>query len=70
MKQFDGHENIFPVISHDESLYDILDFYPMSANDWKAKGWKAEGLWRFLRDFDTGLEEHEPQWEPSIRHKK
>ena len=69
MTEFDAHESIFPVIAHDESLFDVVDFYPASANDWKAKGWKTEGVWRFLRDFDTGSAEHKPQYEPSVRNK-
>lgn len=67
MTEFDGHDNIFPVIAHDESLYDVVDFYPKTANDWQAKGWKKEGQWRFLRDFDTGSTEHKAHWEPSVR---
>lgn len=50
----DAQENVFTVIAHDKSLTDIVDFYPKSAVDWKSKGWKREGHWRFLRDFDTG----------------
>ena len=69
MTEFDAYEDIFPVIAHDESLYDIVDFYPKPANDWKAKGWKKEGTWRFLRDFETGSEEHRVQWEPSLKKK-
>ncbi|EMC94885.1 hypothetical protein BAUCODRAFT_565746 [Baudoinia panamericana UAMH 10762] len=58
---FDAQENIFSVIAHDKSLLDVVDFYPRPANEWKAKGWKEESRWRFLRDFDTGSEEHRPQ---------
>lgn len=61
MTEFDAYEDIFPVIAHDLHLKDIIDFYPKPANDWKAKGWKKEGTWRFLRDFDTGSAEHRPQ---------
>ena len=57
---FDAQENIFPVVAHDLSLLDVVDFYPKPFNDWKAKGWKEQGRWRFLRDFDTGREEYKP----------
>ncbi|KAH9815690.1 Metallo-beta-lactamase superfamily [Teratosphaeria destructans] len=51
--EFDAQENVFAVIAHDETLLDVVDFYPKSANEWKAKGWKEEGRWRFLKDLDT-----------------
>nr|OQO24637.1 hypothetical protein B0A51_08723 [Rachicladosporium sp. CCFEE 5018] len=69
MGEFDGYDSIFPVIAHDQSLYDVVDFYPKPANDWKAKGWKTEGTWRFLRDFETGKEEYSPQYEFSFPKK-
>lgn len=52
-EEFDAHEDVFAVIAHDAALLDVVEFYPKSANDWRAEGWKAEALWRFLRDFDT-----------------
>lgn len=52
-EHFDAQEDIFAVIAHDMSLFDVVDFYPKMANDWKAKGWDDQGRWRFLRDFDT-----------------
>jgi hypothetical protein len=48
------------VIAHDLSLIDVVDFYPETINDWKTKGFKEQGHWRFLRDFDTGKEEYKP----------
>ncbi|KAM0288458.1 hypothetical protein ACHAO9_007104 [Fusarium lateritium] len=51
VQPFDGDENVFTAIAHDTSLADVMDFSPKSANDWKAKGWKREGHWRFLNDF-------------------
>jgi glyoxylase-like metal-dependent hydrolase (beta-lactamase superfamily II) len=51
---FDAREDILVVIAHDGSLLDVLDFFPKQANDWKEKGWKEEGKWRFLRDFQQG----------------
>lgn len=54
MTEFDAYQNVFSVIAHDRSLFDVVDFYPKPANDWKAKGWAREGRWRFLGDFDAG----------------
>jgi len=59
--EFDAQENVFAMIAHDSSLFDIVDFYPKSANDWRKKGWKDEGRWRFLRDYDTSGETQKSQ---------
>ncbi|KAI0425647.1 beta-lactamase-like protein [Xylaria sp. FL1042] len=47
----DANEDVFVVIAHDKSLLDVIDFFPKSANEWKGKGWKEAGRWRFLEDF-------------------
>ena len=60
MFEFDAQANVFVVIAHDKSLLDVVDFYPKSANEWKRKGWKEQGRWRFLRDYNTGLPEYTP----------
>ncbi|KAK3116913.1 hypothetical protein LTR53_002209 [Teratosphaeriaceae sp. CCFEE 6253] len=54
--EFDAQENVFAMIAHDGSLLDVVDFYPKPANGWRQKGWKEQGRWRFLRDFDTSVE--------------
>ncbi|KAH7028442.1 metallo-beta-lactamase superfamily protein [Macrophomina phaseolina] len=54
MIEFDAYDNIFPVIAHDNSLLDVVDFYPKTANDWLAKGWKDKSRWEFLSSFDPG----------------
>lgn len=53
---FDAMRNVFPVIAHDFTLFDVVEMYPQKANAWRAKGWKEMGHWRFLRDFETGVE--------------
>ena len=58
--EFDAQDNIFSVIAHDLSLINVVGFYPKIINDWKKKGWKEQGHWRFLRDFDTGEEQYKP----------
>jgi hypothetical protein len=44
------------MIAHDHTLLDVVDFFPKEANDWKAKGWKEEGRWRFLKGFRKAVE--------------
>lgn len=36
MAEFDANENVFVVIAHDDTLLDIVDFFPKRANDWKV----------------------------------
>ncbi|KAI1395397.1 hypothetical protein F4819DRAFT_505660 [Hypoxylon fuscum] len=48
VEEFDAHDNVFVVFAHDDTLLDVVDFYPKDATDWKEKGWKREGYWRFL----------------------
>jgi hypothetical protein len=53
MYEFDANDSVFVNIAHDVSLYDVVDFFPKTANGWSQKGWKQEGRWRFLKDFET-----------------
>lgn len=54
MQEFDAQDNVFVAIAHDRTLYEVVEYFPKSgANEWKAKGWKTEGRWRFLGDFDV-----------------
>lgn len=55
MIEFDVYDNIFPVISHDNSLISVVDLYPRPANDWQKKGWKDISRWGFLREFIPGI---------------
>ncbi|KAI0105342.1 hypothetical protein F4776DRAFT_647067 [Hypoxylon sp. NC0597] len=48
--EFDAHNNVFVIFSHDATLLDVVEFYPKDATDWEVKGWKREGRWRFLED--------------------
>jgi glyoxylase-like metal-dependent hydrolase (beta-lactamase superfamily II) len=52
LSEFDAYDYIFPVIAHDNSLIDVVDFYPATANDWQVKGWKKLSHWGFLSQFD------------------
>ena len=53
MEQFDASENVLRIMAHDSALLEVLDFFPNSANEWKDKGWKRVGQWRFLGDLLT-----------------
>lgn len=58
MSEFEAHENVFIIVAHDNTMLDIVDFFPNgSANDWKEKGWREKGMWRFLADFKGAVEE-------------
>jgi len=52
LEEFDANPDVFTVFAHDNSLMDVVEFFPTGANDWKEKGWKPEGRWRFLKDFE------------------
>ncbi|QRW07224.1 metallo-beta-lactamase superfamily domain-containing protein [Ceratobasidium sp. AG-Ba] len=55
LEELDGHPNILTIIAHDDTLLDILDFYPKTINDWRAKGYKEQGMWQFVRDFRDAI---------------
>ncbi|KAF2740762.1 hypothetical protein EJ04DRAFT_558738 [Polyplosphaeria fusca] len=48
IQQFDADDRVFVVFAHDISIYDIVEFFPKDANDWKVKDWKTKGRWTFL----------------------
>ena len=56
IESFDADPNILVIAAHDWSLKDVIDFYPQSANDWRSKGWKEKGRWRFLADFQKAVD--------------
>lgn len=56
IKAFDADENILVIAAHDWSLFEVLELFPSSANDWKRKGWKEKGRWRFLVDFQKAID--------------
>ncbi|KAI0543368.1 beta-lactamase-like protein [Xylaria curta] len=51
----DAQSNIFFIFAHDASIQGVVDFFPLSANEWKEKGWKEQHQWRFLADFTPAL---------------
>lgn len=47
----DAHDEVLVIMAHDDSLLDVVDFFPKYANEFKSKGWVEEGRWLFLKDF-------------------
>ena len=60
LQEADAGDRVFTIMAHDESLVDMIEYFPKCANDWYRKGWARDGKWRFLRDFrkavDNGYE--------------
>lgn len=50
IQRFDASDDILVIAAHDASLFDVIEYLPKEANDWKAKGWKDAGKWAFLED--------------------
>ncbi|KAI9744096.1 MAG: hypothetical protein M1818_002248 [Claussenomyces sp. TS43310] len=57
IQEADARDEIFVVLAHDESLLDVVDFFPKYANDFVQKGWVQEGRWLFLKDFEAAREQ-------------
>jgi len=56
IQEVDALDNVFVVMAHDESLLEIVDFFPKPANEWKAKKWAEDAKWAFLLDFQIAVE--------------
>ena len=52
----DARPDVLVVMAHDESLLDVVDFFPKYANDFREKGWVEKGRWLFLKDFAKAVE--------------
>lgn len=62
MGDFDAQENILTMIAHDNTMVDVVGMFPdVKANDWKSKGWREKGMWKFLTDFEEAVEANEEQ---------
>lgn len=48
LKTFDGSEDVMIIVAHDWSLQQVIDMFPASINNWKAKGWADQGRWLFV----------------------
>ncbi|KAI9799652.1 MAG: hypothetical protein M1833_003967 [Piccolia ochrophora] len=56
VEEFDPRADVFVVIAHDQSLLDVMEFFPKEANAWQEKGWAEKGKWLFLADFKEAVE--------------
>lgn len=56
VQKFDACPDIFVVAAHDASLHGVVNLFPLYATNWKEKGWKEQGQWKFLHDFPGILE--------------
>ena len=64
MEEFDAHETVLTMIAHDDTMVNVVGTFPnTSANDWKKKGWREKGMWRFLGDFGEAVETKEREKE-------
>ena len=60
MGEFDAHENILTMIAHDDTMVNVVGTFPKTtANDWKSKGWREKGMWKFLGDLAEAVEMQE-----------
>lgn len=56
VQAFDGDPNVLVIAAHDATLAPILEYLPVDATEWKEKGWKEQGRWRFLADLARAVE--------------
>jgi hypothetical protein len=45
---FDADERVFVVLTHDTSVFDIVEFFPATADEWRRNGRKEKARWAFL----------------------
>lgn len=50
-QQVDARDDIWLICAHDPTISEVVEFFPASANGWKAKGWRDKTFWSFLGDF-------------------
>ncbi|KAL3420450.1 metallo-beta-lactamase superfamily protein [Phlyctema vagabunda] len=55
VQEVDVDERILVVMAHDETLLDVVDFFPKSVEGFVEKGWVKKSRWAFLRDFKATL---------------
>ena len=48
---------VFVILAHDETVSDVMDFFPKSINSWKELGWGERARWSFLGDFKEAVSE-------------
>nr|API82663.1 putative P450 monooxygenase and putative metallo-beta-lactamase superfamily II [Penicillium roqueforti] len=56
IKELDAYDNVFLILAHDSTLKGNMDFYPLTINDWKAKGYGKQTKWLFYKDLEDAME--------------
>lgn len=51
LQELDPREDVLMAAAHDETLLDVVDFFPERANDFVKKGWVKQTRWKSLMDF-------------------
>lgn len=56
VQEADCRDEIFVCAAHDESLLEVVDFFPDGTlNSFSEKGWVKQARWRFLSDFGRAV---------------
>lgn len=51
LQEADVRNDILMTTAHDETLLDIVDFFPNKLNDFMQRGWVQKARWKFLMDY-------------------
>ncbi|ERT00707.1 uncharacterized protein SPSK_07614 [Sporothrix schenckii 1099-18] len=51
----DAQDDVFFIFAHDMTVQGIVDEFPATLNDWKAKGWREAAQWKFLEELGLAL---------------
>ncbi|KAJ3531244.1 hypothetical protein NM208_g8960 [Fusarium decemcellulare] len=50
IQRFDADERVLFIYAHDITMFEMLDYFPQTVDNWRSKSWKAESRWKFLVD--------------------
>jgi len=54
-QEADANDEVFFIMAHDPSIMGIVDLFPLTANEWREKGWAKRVLWSFLKDLTLAV---------------
>jgi hypothetical protein len=52
---WDVRDDVFVVFAHDDTMLDVVGFFPKEANEWREHGWAKRAKWMFLKDFGEAI---------------
>lgn len=55
-QEADAQNDVFFIFAHDMAIQGVVDLFPATANEWRAKEWRKRTLWAFLKDLVPALE--------------